>query len=106
MPTPNASARGAIRVSGNVPGDDRRVELTWRDGVVRGDRATLRLAESLAPGWRQVELTPTGPTYEFGLDEPYRFAASIASLLDRPRIDVLDPKGLPPWPRSDDAIDP
>ncbi len=105
-PTPKASPRGAIRVTGKLPGADRRVELTWRDGVVRGDQGTLRLAESLVPGWRHVELTPAGPTYEYGLDEPYRFAASIASLLDRPRIEVLDPEGLPPWPDSDAGANP
>jgi hypothetical protein len=76
----------------------RAVVVAWRDGEVSGDRSVLRALRASVGG--RARLTPTGPDYPIGVDDPFQFFASTVAALDE--IDSVRAEGtarLPPRSR-------
>jgi hypothetical protein len=73
-----------VRVTGKR--DGHAVWATWEDGRIYGDPRLVELAQAHVERHEDVALTEAGPYLTPRLDNPWSFAATMASLVDDPAV--------------------
>jgi hypothetical protein len=73
-----------VRVTGRIDGE--AVWATWEDGAIYGDVRLVELARDYVDRGREIELGEGGPLLRAGLDDPWSFTATLASLVDDPVV--------------------